>query len=74
MAKDMWKRAVSPPMEVMVRKTLSPSLVASMNSVGPEAWEATLMRRWGTSPFTGKANWADGSPQVSEPLLVLDYS
>jgi len=60
-------------MAVIKKKDLSPYLVTCMDSVHPQAWEATLVRRWGTSPFTGRADWADGSLWVSEPLSVLDY-
>lgn len=65
-ANKMWKRS-SNPMAVMKKRDLSPFLVAQMDSAGPNAWEATLMRPAGTSPFTGEDNWADGSDCVSEP-------
>jgi hypothetical protein len=72
-ASKMWKRAAPVPMAVMRKRDLSLFLVNCINSVHPTAWEATLVRRWGTSPFTGKAQWADRHDCVSGPLSVLDY-
>jgi hypothetical protein len=69
----MWRHPKTIPMAVIKKKDLSLSLVSHMNSLDPNAWEKTLVRHWGTSPFTGEANWVDGSPCVSEPLSVLDY-
>jgi hypothetical protein len=69
----MWRRPISVPMAVMKKGDLSLFLVTHMDSVDPNAWEKTLVRHWGTSPFTGEDNWADGSHYVSEPLSVLDY-
>ena len=73
MVNQMWKRVTGTPMAVIKKKDLNPFLVTHMNFVHAKAWEVTLVRRWGTSPFTGEANWADGSDWVSEPSSVLIY-
>jgi len=69
----MWKRA-NPNLSFAIRKEdLNVNFITRMKEIDEEAWEATLKRPWGFSPFTGKANWADGSNCVSEPCTVSHY-
>jgi len=72
-ANQMWKQATPDPATVINKGDLNPIFVSRMHSIDKMAWEATLRRRWGTSPFTGKHDWADGSRCVSEPFSVWPY-
>jgi hypothetical protein len=73
-ADQMWKRTAPNVSAAMRREDLNIYFVTRMNDIGKGAWEGTLKREWGHSPFTGKDNWADGSEYVSEPFSFPLYS
>ena len=66
MASQMWARPPKIPCIVLEREDLNVFFTARMNSIGDDAWQKTLERPFGYSPFTGERTWADGSDHVSE--------
>jgi hypothetical protein len=66
--RSMWKRTSPNPCTPIKHGDLGILMATRMNEIGMGTWELTLQRPKGKSPFTGKHDWADGSPCVSEPF------